>query len=66
VLQIASPGSNLFRLALTGAATRLYNIEVANELNFWRPWTTVINSNGTAQILESMNTNHLFFRARFE
>jgi len=64
-LQLDLPSSNLFRLTLTGPATRLYNIDVASELNSWMPWTTLVNSNGTAQIFEAVNTNtYLFFRAR--
>lgn len=66
-LQFALPSSNLFRLTLTGPATRLYNIDVATELNSWTPWTTLVNPNGTAHILEPGSTNtNLFFRARLE
>ena len=56
------------RLTLTGPATRLCNIDVASELNSWTPWATLVNPNGTAQILEPVgtNTNRHFFRARLE
>lgn len=63
-LQIASSASNVFRLTLTGPATRLYDIDAATELNSWQPWTQLVNSNGTAQIFDSLDTNRLFFRAR--
>ena len=70
LLAVISPSyhENLFRLILTGPATRLCNIDVASELNLWTPWATLVNTNGTAQILESVgtNTNRLFFRARLE
>ena len=70
LLAVISPSyhENLFRLILTGPATRLCNIDVASELNLWTPWATLVNTNGTAQILKSVgtNTNRLFFRARLE
>ena len=64
----AIASSNLFRLTLTGPATRLYNIRMASELNSWTPWATLVKASGTAQILESMgtNTNRRFFRARLQ
>ena len=66
-LQLGLVSNNLFRLSLTGPATRLYHIDVASELNSWMPWTTLVNSNGTAQIFEAGNTSsNLFFRARLE
>ena len=64
-LQLDLLSGNLLRLTLTGPATRLYSIDAANELNSWMPWTTLVNSNGTAQIFEAVNANtNLFFRAR--
>jgi len=64
-LQLDLPSSNLFRLSLTGPATRVYSIDVASELNSWTPWTTLVNFNGMVQIFEAVNTNtNLFFRAR--
>ncbi len=66
-LQLALPSSNLFRLTLTGPATRLYSVDVATELDSWTLWTTLVNTNGIAQIFEALSTNtNLFFRARLE
>lgn len=65
-LQINALDAGSFRLTLTGPATRLYSFDAANELNSWRAWAQVVNSNGTIQVLEATDTNHLFFRARLD
>lgn len=65
-LELSLPGSGELRLNLTGPATRLYDVQASSDFNSWTPWTTLINSNGFAQILELLDTNvaPLFFRAK--
>lgn len=65
-LGLSFPTIGELRLTLTGPATRLYDVHTSTDLNSWTPWTTLINSNGVAQIVELLDTNaaRLFFRAQ--
>ncbi len=65
-LELTLPTAGELRLNLTGQATRLCDVQTSTDLNSWKLWTTLINSNNVAQILEPLDTNaaRLFFRAR--
>ena len=68
VLQLTFPTSGMFELSLTGAATRLYAIDISTDLLIWKPLTTLINGTGTVRLTELIETNRstIFFRARQE
>ena len=65
-LQLLRSGSGLFDLTLTGAASRLYDVESSRDLFNWQPFSTLINSNGSVRLRETIQGNQspLFFRAR--
>ena len=57
-LQISSPPTNRFELMLTGPANRLVEIQASTNLTSWESWTTLVNSNGTARVIEAIPANH--------
>lgn len=65
-LELASPTNGQYALTLSGAATRVFDIEASRDLTTWEPFTILINATGTNRLTELINTNvpHLFFRAR--
>ncbi|MDB6111266.1 MAG: hypothetical protein JWR69_3016 [Pedosphaera sp.] len=65
-LQLAKPFSGQFEVTLTGAATRLYALEISTNLLAWQPLTTLVNDTGIVRLTELSETNrpNLFFRAR--
>ena len=66
-LRLASAGTGMFELTLTGPATRAFTIEATTTLTNWQTFTTLVSGpNGSARVFDWMETDSLFFRAKQE
>jgi len=64
-LRLLSALNQSFQLTLTGPATRAYELEGSTTLTNWQRFGTLVTGTNTAvRLLEGIETNYLFFRAR--
>ena len=63
-LGLALTGNRGYALTVTGAATRVVDIETSTNLTSWESFTTMINASGTNRLYETVGRTPLFFRAR--
>lgn len=64
-LGLTLPGNGQYALNVSGAASRVVEIESSSDLTNWQPLTTMINASGTNRFYETIaNNSPLFFRAR--
>lgn len=64
-LRFVSPATGNFQLTLSGPATRAYELEGSTTLTNWQRFATLVTGTNTSvRLLDTMETNYLFFRAR--
>jgi len=64
-LRLSNVLDQTFQITLTGPATRAYELEGSTTLTNWQCFTRLVTGTNTAvRLLEGMETNYLFFRAR--